>query len=57
MNFTHLAVFNAVAETGSVTAAAERLHVSQPALTREIRESWRSASVYQCSTGCGVACS
>ncbi|MEX3856445.1 LysR family transcriptional regulator [Paraburkholderia sp. BR10923] len=38
MNFTHLAAFRAVAETGSVTAAAARLHVSQPALTREIRE-------------------
>lgn len=38
LNFTHLAAFHAVAETGSVTAAAERLHVSQPALTREIRE-------------------
>ncbi|KWB82521.1 LysR family transcriptional regulator [Burkholderia ubonensis] len=38
MNFTHLAAFYAVVETGSVTAASERLHVSQPALTREIRE-------------------
>ncbi|CAM2157481.1 LysR family transcriptional regulator [Pararobbsia alpina] len=38
MNFTHLAAFLAVADTGSVTAASERLHVSQPALTREIRE-------------------
>lgn len=38
MNFTHLAAFRAVAQTGSVTAAAEQLHVSQPALTREIRE-------------------
>lgn len=38
MNFTHLAAFHAVVETGSVTAASERLHVSQPALTREIRE-------------------
>jgi len=38
MNLTHLAAFFSVAETGSVTAASERLHVSQPALTREIRE-------------------
>jgi len=38
LNFTHLAAFHAAAITGSVTAAARRLHVSQPALTREIRE-------------------
>jgi DNA-binding transcriptional LysR family regulator len=38
MNFTHLAAFFSVVETGSVTAASEKLHVSQPALTREIRE-------------------
>jgi LysR family transcriptional regulator, low CO2-responsive transcriptional regulator len=38
MNFTHLAAFFAVVETGSVTAASQRLHISQPALTREIRE-------------------
>ncbi|RQR47361.1 LysR family transcriptional regulator [Burkholderia sp. Bp9126] len=38
MNFTHLAAFLAVVETGGVTAASERMHVSQPALTREIRE-------------------
>jgi DNA-binding transcriptional LysR family regulator len=38
MNFTHLAAFFSVAESGSVTAASELLHVSQPALTREIRE-------------------
>ena len=38
MNFTHLTAFFSVARTGSVTAASERLHVSQPALTREIRD-------------------
>lgn len=38
MNFTHLTAFFAVVETGSVTGASEQLHVSQPALTREIRE-------------------
>jgi len=38
MNFTHLAAFLAVVETGSVTGASARLHISQPALTREIRD-------------------
>ena len=38
VNFTHLAAFYAVVQTGSVTAASERLHVSQSVLTREIRE-------------------
>jgi DNA-binding transcriptional LysR family regulator len=38
MNFTHLRAFYEVARAGSVSAGAERLHVSQPAVTREIRE-------------------
>ncbi len=38
MNFTHLLAFYEVACAGSVSAGAERLHVSQPAVTREIRE-------------------
>jgi len=38
VNFTHLAAFLAVVEAGSVTGASARLHVSQPALTREIRD-------------------
>ncbi|XUW93419.1 LysR family transcriptional regulator (plasmid) [Burkholderia sp. M6-3] len=38
MNFKHLAAFFAAVETGSVTAASQSLHISQPALTREIRE-------------------
>lgn len=37
MNLHHLAVFFAIAETGSLTAAARRLHISQPALSRELR--------------------
>ena len=38
MNFTHLFAFFEVARAGSVSAGAERLRVSQPAVTREIRE-------------------
>lgn len=37
MNLHHLSVFYAIAETGSLTAAAQRLHISQPALSRELR--------------------
>jgi DNA-binding transcriptional LysR family regulator len=38
MNFTHLLAFYEVARAGSVSAGAEVLHVSQPAITREIKE-------------------
>ncbi|MGY6241090.1 LysR family transcriptional regulator (plasmid) [Burkholderia ambifaria] len=38
MNFTHLLAFYEVARAGSISAGAERLHVSQPAVTREVRE-------------------
>jgi hypothetical protein len=38
MNFIHLYAFYEVARAGSVSGGAERLHVSQPAVTREIRE-------------------
>ncbi|TBU89276.1 LysR family transcriptional regulator [Stutzerimonas kirkiae] len=38
MNLHHLRIFLVVAETGSISAGAERLHISQPAVTREIRE-------------------
>ena len=38
MNLHHLKVFLAVAEAGSISAGAERLHISQPAVTREIRD-------------------
>lgn len=38
MNLHHLKVFLAVADAGSISAGAEQLHISQPAVTREIRE-------------------
>lgn len=37
MNLRHLAVFHAVAETGGINRASERLLVSQPAVSRQVR--------------------
>lgn len=37
MNLHHLAVFHAIAELGSVSAAARMLHISQPAVSRELK--------------------
>jgi len=37
MNLHHLAIFHAIAETGSISAAAIRVRVSQPALSRELK--------------------
>jgi DNA-binding transcriptional LysR family regulator len=36
MNVRHLAVFRAVAKTGSVSSAARLLHISQPAVTKTL---------------------
>ena len=38
INPTHLAAFHAVAEAGSVTLGAERLMVSQPAVSKQVKE-------------------
>ncbi|MES1937155.1 LysR family transcriptional regulator [Salinisphaera hydrothermalis] len=37
LNLHHLAVFHAVARTGSVSAASAEMRISQPALSRELR--------------------
>ena len=37
MNIHHLSIFFTVAATGSLTASARKLHISQPALSRELK--------------------
>ena len=38
MNFNHLAIFRAVADEGSISRAAERLMISQPAVSKQVAE-------------------
>jgi DNA-binding transcriptional LysR family regulator len=38
MNFRQLQVFQAVAETGGITSGSERLHISQPAVSKHIHD-------------------
>src|SRR6185295_2939986 len=38
LNLNHLVVFHAVAEAGTVTTAAERPMVSQPAVSKQVKE-------------------
>jgi LysR family transcriptional regulator, low CO2-responsive transcriptional regulator len=38
MNLHHLSIFHAIAETGSISASAERMHISQPAISRQLKE-------------------
>jgi DNA-binding transcriptional LysR family regulator len=38
MNLNHLAIFHAVAQTGSMTVGAERLDISQPAVSKQVQE-------------------
>lgn len=45
LNLDHLATFAAVAECGSFSAAAERLHLTQPAVSQQIRQFERSLGV------------
>jgi DNA-binding transcriptional LysR family regulator len=45
MNLNHLAIFRAVAEAGSVSAGAERLLVSQPAVSKQLRQFERALGV------------
>jgi DNA-binding transcriptional LysR family regulator len=45
MNINHLAIFHAVAEEGSISHGAERLFISQPAVSKQIAEFERSLGV------------
>src|SRR5688500_13746606 len=38
LNLNHLMIFHAVAESGSVSLGAEKLLVSQPAVSKQIKE-------------------
>ena len=42
MNFGHLAIFHAVLRSGSVSRAAEQLMISQPAVSKQLKELERS---------------
>jgi DNA-binding transcriptional LysR family regulator len=45
MNLNHLAIFRAVAEAGGVSAGAERLLVSQPAVSKQLKQFERALGV------------
>jgi DNA-binding transcriptional LysR family regulator len=46
MNLNHLAIFHAVAQTGSMTLGADRLDISQPAVSKQVQELESSLRVH-----------
>jgi DNA-binding transcriptional LysR family regulator len=46
MNLNHLAVFHAVAQTGGMTLGAQRLDISQPAVSTQVRALERALGVH-----------
>jgi DNA-binding transcriptional LysR family regulator len=46
MNLNHLAIFHAVAQAGSMTGGAERLDISQPAASKQVRELERALGTH-----------
>src|SRR6516225_6481780 len=46
MNLNHLAVFHAAAQAGSMTRGAERLDISQPAVSKQVRELEKALGVH-----------
>lgn len=53
MDLASLNAFIAIAETGSFSEAGERLHLTQPAVSKRIA-SWSNSSAYACSTAWAV---
>lgn len=51
MNLNHLRVFAAIADEGSITAAARRLRVSQPALSKQLGELESALGLVLCRRG------
>lgn len=45
MNLHHLAIFHTIADTGSISACADRMHISQPAISRQLKEFERRIGV------------
>src|SRR6516162_8662824 len=46
INLNHLAIFHAVAQTSSMTLGAERLDISQPAVSKQVQELERFLGVH-----------
>src|SRR6516165_10566169 len=46
MNLNHLAIFHAVAQAGGMTLGAERLDISQPAVSKQVQELERALGVH-----------
>src|SRR6516162_3550139 len=46
INLNHLAVFHAVAQAGSMTRGAERLDISQPAASKQVRQLEKALGVH-----------
>jgi DNA-binding transcriptional LysR family regulator len=55
MNFTQLKVFHAVANSGSVTRAAQFLHVSQPSVSKHLKNLERDYGVKLLERNAGAA--
>jgi DNA-binding transcriptional LysR family regulator len=55
MNLRHLHAFATIIDVGGLAKAATRLHLSQPALSRQI-QALESALAWRCSTASAGAC-